>query len=608
MSTQVQWLAPSPLWPPLTAGADRTAFRAPALLRFSTDTFMADLQTLLANAPANLASYVAQPETWRSPAVGLATTPSLAASTGTASSNSNSDQAPATLKLFQPVHARFYLVTASLVCRLPVLPDHTVKTNQGEKTTFVLRRLQLKANVAADLAGSPFDPQIYDEYAWIPNASSSGGASQPGWAPADANSVVPGEDKLPLFATTFGSNGAQRRIFAGVIPAGRKQAYAGAVALTQTTGGQASAANPDPRAIDFQQQVLDPWGNLATWGASAADIAANQGSSSASADSISAAQSSAFILVDFANFLAANLPEVWAVVQGTAASSTLSGAQLALYNAISGATMGDIADANRPTLAAVIALAKTFENDLNNEILPSSQSLSNPPTAAQLLPSLPAGYPGPLLCDLSDPQLASLIGSASDLDPLPKRLIETLVEAALNQAGPAPASVVPPPANNPLNPQGDDWYMVRCVYDRPQCTVPPLQPIPVMSPASQVFQLASYFDPDAPARRIQVALPIDTTAAALRKYDKGVAFMISDQLNQQMQRVTGLQDLMNGQVGAPGSGFNLGMICSFSIPIITICAMIVLMIFVILLNIVFFWLPFLKICFPLPSFSAKGGD
>jgi hypothetical protein len=128
-----------------------------------------------------------------------------------------------------------------------------------------------------------------------------------------------------------------------------------------------------------------------------------------------------------------------------------------------------------------------------------------------------------------------------------------------------------------------------------------------MSPASEIFQLASYFDPDAPARRIQVALPVDTTAATLRKYDKGVAFMISDQLNRQMQRATGLKDLMAGQVGSPG-GFSLGMVCSFSIPIITICAMIVLMIFVILLNIVFFWLPFLKICFPLPTFSAKGGD
>jgi len=44
---------------------------------------------------------------------------------------------------------------------------------------------------------------------------------------------------------------------------------------------------------------------------------------------------------------------------------------------------------------------------------------------------------------------------------------------------------------------------------------------------------------------------------------------------------------------------------SLSIPIITICAMIVLMIFLILLNIIFFWLPFFKICFPVPTLKAK---
>jgi hypothetical protein len=41
-------------------------------------------------------------------------------------------------------------------------------------------------------------------------------------------------------------------------------------------------------------------------------------------------------------------------------------------------------------------------------------------------------------------------------------------------------------------------------------------------------------------------------------------------------------------------------VCSFSIPIITICAFIVLNIFLQLLNIIFWWLPFLKICIPLP--------
>ena len=43
------------------------------------------------------------------------------------------------------------------------------------------------------------------------------------------------------------------------------------------------------------------------------------------------------------------------------------------------------------------------------------------------------------------------------------------------------------------------------------------------------------------------------------------------------------------------------MVCSFSIPIVTLVALIVLMIFVILLNLIFFWLPLLKICFPVPK-------
>jgi hypothetical protein len=49
----------------------------------------------------------------------------------------------------------------------------------------------------------------------------------------------------------------------------------------------------------------------------------------------------------------------------------------------------------------------------------------------------------------------------------------------------------------------------------------------------------------------------------------------------------------------------LGMICSLSIPIITICALILLMIIVTLLDAIFFWMPYFIICFPLPGFKAK---
>jgi hypothetical protein len=47
------------------------------------------------------------------------------------------------------------------------------------------------------------------------------------------------------------------------------------------------------------------------------------------------------------------------------------------------------------------------------------------------------------------------------------------------------------------------------------------------------------------------------------------------------------------------------MICSLSIPIITICALLLLMIIVNLLDIIFRWVPFFLFCFPLPKFKGK---
>lgn len=603
MATQVQWLAPSPLWNRFAPDSDKTAFRSPALLRFSTDTFMQDLQSLLAQNPATLDSCIAQPENWRFPNAGLPplTSPGVGATNASSgksgsapagsqpalSTVSNREVPPSILKFYQPAHARFYLVAASLNCRLPGLPDHTVKRNQGESTTFVLRKLQLKSGATAP-SGTPPDLHIYDECAWLPNAT------PPGWLPlTDPLTLAAGEEQLPLFNFQFGSNGSQRRMFAGMIPVGKRQTYVAARALqTKSDGTPAPATADDPRKIEFQRQVLDPWGDLVAW------IAKERSLSSVSAslvdsDNMAVAQGSALVLIDFAIYLDKQLNSVWKVVAQTSPVSTLSGAQLALYEAFS-ATMR-VFDGTAPvTLAEALRLAYAHQNDFETEVLVPGTRLG-----------LPANYSGPLLTDNSDPSLVTLIGRPTDAQPLPQRPIETLIENALSEVTAKPAPAIPPPAKDPQNPQGDDWFIVRCAYQRPLCAVRTLPAPVVFSPPSAPFQLASFFDPDAPARRIQVALPVDTTPAALRKYDKGVAFMISDQLNQQMQRVKGLKDLMDGNVADP-SGFGLGMICSFSIPIITICAFIVLMIFVILLNIIFFWMPFLKICFPIPTFKSKG--
>ncbi|MGO4781011.1 hypothetical protein AB4084_36575, partial [Lysobacter sp. 2RAB21] len=96
---------------------------------------------------------------------------------------------------------------------------------------------------------------------------------------------------------------------------------------------------------------------------------------------------------------------------------------------------------------------------------------------------------------------------------------------------------------------------------------------------------ASFFDSDAPARPIRISLPVDTSPAGLRKYQKNTAFVMSDMLCGQVQRAKGMglvdlvlsvlpwpfhKDLPAGDGGpCQSGGINIGMICSLSIPIIT---------------------------------------
>jgi hypothetical protein len=95
---------------------------------------------------------------------------------------------------------------------------------------------------------------------------------------------------------------------------------------------------------------------------------------------------------------------------------------------------------------------------------------------------------------------------------------------------------------------------------------------------------------------------------------------MSDVLCGQVQRAKGLgfidlvravlpfplhKDLDVGGLGPCGGGNAMGMICSLSIPIITICALILLIIIVSLLDLIFHWLPWFIVCFPVPGLKGK---
>jgi hypothetical protein len=109
------------------------------------------------------------------------------------------------------------------------------------------------------------------------------------------------------------------------------------------------------------------------------------------------------------------------------------------------------------------------------------------------------------------------------------------------------------------------------------------------------------FDPDAPARQIRIELP-SIAPKDLRKFKRGVGLQMSPALSNLLGRVNpgmlqgqGLDGISTGvQVGG------LAVICAFSIPIITLLALIVMFIFLLLFNIIFWWLPFIMICFPIP--------
>ncbi|HWV14431.1 MAG TPA: hypothetical protein VN030_03285 [Cellvibrio sp.] len=116
---------------------------------------------------------------------------------------------------------------------------------------------------------------------------------------------------------------------------------------------------------------------------------------------------------------------------------------------------------------------------------------------------------------------------------------------------------------------------------------------------SELFRVAAPFDPNA-SRPSLIQMPsLSDLKAGLAK---GVSMITPPD-------TFGLMNALNLKKGASedvlpsGAPVSVGIqwICSFSLPVITLVAMILLMIMISLLNIVFFWLPFVRICLPFPS-------
>ncbi|HEU5132917.1 MAG TPA: hypothetical protein VFT26_12465, partial [Pyrinomonadaceae bacterium] len=275
---QVQWAAPSPLWPIAAGSSDialrRNALRKPVILRFAADTFMDDFVNLLETDPSRMHELVATPETWRGPVtdtapakpaplfarklsrLGLAAAKKkglVPAPSGKGVSSLltlNTAVQPKKLKLYQPAHQRYYLVASSLVCGRTGLPDRAINAGRQEKVSYVVRRMFPPGRLDINIPLPAFDPATWEEYAFVSTATGNRWQRIPNQTQATAGVLIDGEDQLPLFAMNFTEDdGRSRRVVAGLVPVGKREAYMGA-GMKQQAG--------DPQPIVEPQPISDP--------------------------------------------------------------------------------------------------------------------------------------------------------------------------------------------------------------------------------------------------------------------------------------------------------------------------------------------------------------
>jgi hypothetical protein len=610
MERHIEWTSPAALWDQFngpTSASQRRVFRTPAILRFATDDFMQDFISVMQNDPRRAADLLAVPETWRKPAADLdvprvkgglmgvlerartVAVRKLEARQGVVRTTAWNDAPPALpLKFYQPAHQRYYLVTAALICRTAGLPDRAVDSTRQEKATFVIRMLQPPGGTTVNP-----DPAQSAELALVGNE----------WKPvSDGATLVEGETQYPLSPFTYTEvDGRKRRVFNGLIPVAKRENLV--AAKTPNADANTPALTPiDARQMMLKTQVIAPWASLTD----VARLAAQQVDQSIEAAPDPAANIAAtrkaaneqiqtvswYILLDLDDWLRENLPEVRQAVIASSSEGLTETKFAAAYQ--------QLQNTQRNGISLIAAM---------NGIRAGREQLETVKTVYRAGSS---DWPATLFQFVTADQVDFATDKAQ------RASLETALAAALDQPLPGAVSIAPRQlAQASATVHRSPWFTVRCVFERPNCTG--VKPAVVSDPTAS-FQMAAFFDADAPARPIRIAMPADTTPAGLRKFDKNTAFVMSDVLCGQVESMRGLSfgDLIRAVLPWPlhkdlnasptpcTSGTDPGgTVCSFSIPIITICALILLMIIIKLLDIVFFWMPFFQICLPLPKFDAK---
>jgi hypothetical protein len=676
----IAWQAPRPLW----RGAHPFA-QAPQLLRFASDDFMDQLIATLAEEPARLSDRIARFETWRDPPqpveatdpierVALPAPMKAARRTRLLRAPVSAPPAPGTrrLKLYQPAHQRYYVVAGSLACAIPGLPERAPVAPQ-EAVHFVIRRLMPATGTG------PKTEYAYvrqgDEARWQRLAQ--------GTDLAPGEEMLPlfplrHRDEEGHSRTLWGGlvPVGRREDYLG------KPVSETVVSLAT---GQAKALQPPAppappnstmaRTTQLRMEVTEPWKAMVR-----AAIKAQQGIAEKAAPDAKTLHGQIFgqnlqfqmqswlLLLDLRLWIEAWIPELEAALASGTAPAAGTSARKA-WDMFDGAKADalrvglrrpDDQTADVRTLAASLRVALQnilqFKDSLEAAsghytpyaveqgigtwpnfhfplvgltelgvvdgpvlaIVPPGQQAD--PVTGELDPPGASGDEAATIATPADtPQVQFSAPNPEDLDRFTATLARALPVQAETSAPPLPHAMKLRDVK--LKTAGDNGlFVIRMVHLNADCG--PLRP-PTLSNPSEQFELAAFFDPEAPVRPITITLPADTSPAGLRKHGRGAAFVLSDMLCGQVQRAKGLgfvdlvrqvlpwplhKDIDIGDgAGCKGGGTEIGMICSLSIPIITLCALILLIIIVTLLDFIFRWLPWFIACFPLPKFKGKDG-
>jgi hypothetical protein len=386
------------------------------------------------------------------------------------------------------------------------------------------------------------------EYAWVVKDE------QPGWKPLNGagRTLLTGEDRLPVFPVPLADG---RQLFCGYVPAASSDTYKVPPSELAVDGEELDApiqelgsrfTSPLTRHAPTNQSLVDGLPD---------DIALT---------------TSVYLLVELWEFLQSYLPDVTEAIEALPSSPNFSGDKAAA------------AAAEKDALLSFLQ-TQAYKDDLS--LAEALQAI------AQNYDALNAPGGGDLAALGFTEDDYSLKGdtdlSNADLETLLDRVADALPDER------------PPVAVPKLDVSTSVRYVLRFVYERPQCD----PAIVEVSQPSQPFTFAPFFDPDAPARPIRIPLPSDVSIAGMRKFKKNVTFMMSDAMRKKMNQVLGKEKTLlgdNPELNAE-DGAAFAFICSFSIQIIFMIAFMLLLIFAFVFNIIFWWMAFFRICLPVPK-------